>query len=109
MTPAGGIQTDRRGCRRWSGGSSAPVSASRGERVLVLDWDAHHGNGTQAAFYDDARVLYVSMHEFPLYPGTGRLDERGDGEGEGTTVNFPLPAGATGDVYLAAVDEVVVP
>jgi len=88
---------------------AAAALASRGERVLVLDWDAHHGNGTQAAFYDDARVLYVSMHEFPLYPGTGRLDERGDGEGEGTTVNFPLPAGATGDVYLAAVDEVVVP
>jgi acetoin utilization deacetylase AcuC-like enzyme len=83
--------------------------ADRGERVLIVDFDAHHGNGTQDLFYADPRVLYVSMHEWPLYPGTGDLDEMGTGDGRGTTVNFPLPAGATGDVYLAAIDEVVMP
>ena len=83
--------------------------ADRGERVLVLDWDAHHGNGTQDAFYRDGRVLYVSMHQWPLYPGTGRLEETGAGAGEGFTVNLPLPPGATGDVYLAAMDEVLAP
>jgi acetoin utilization deacetylase AcuC-like enzyme len=88
---------------------TAAVLATRGERVLIVDFDAHHGNGTQALFYDDPRVLYVSMHEWPLYPGTGALDEIGHGDGAGTTVNFPLPAGATGDVYLAAIGDVIEP
>jgi acetoin utilization deacetylase AcuC-like enzyme len=79
--------------------------AGRGERVAIVDWDAHHGNGTQDCFYADPRVLYASMHEFPLYPGTGRLDETGAGEGIGSTVNLPFPAGTTGDVYLLAVDD----
>jgi acetoin utilization deacetylase AcuC-like enzyme len=88
---------------------AAAALAERGERVLIVDWDAHHGNGTQDAFYDDPRVFYLSMHEYPLYPGTGRIDEDGRGAGRGATVNLPFPAGATGDVYLAAVDEVVLP
>lgn len=88
---------------------AAATLAAAGERVLVVDYDAHHGNGTQDAFYEDPRVLFVSLHQYPLYPGTGSLQERGRGEGLGTTVNFPLPAGATGDVYRRAVDEVVVP
>jgi acetoin utilization deacetylase AcuC-like enzyme len=88
---------------------AAAVLAERGERVVVIDFDAHHGNGTQAAFYADPRVLYVSMHEFPLYPFTGRLGEVGVGEGVGTTVNLPMPSGLTGDVALAAMDEVVAP
>jgi acetoin utilization deacetylase AcuC-like enzyme len=88
---------------------TAAALRDRGERVLIVDWDAHHGNGTQDAFWADPQVLYVSMHEWPLYPGTGRLDERGAGEGLGTTVNIPLPAGATGDVFLAAIDTVVAP
>src|SRR4051812_5820704 len=88
---------------------AAAALAERGERVLVVDYDAHHGNGTQDAFYADGRVLYVSMHEWPLYPGTGRLDEMGDGAGLGTTLNFPLPAGAPGDVSLAAIDDVLAP
>jgi acetoin utilization deacetylase AcuC-like enzyme len=75
--------------------------------VLIVDYDAHHGNGTQEIFYSDPRVLYVSFHEWPLYPGTGRHDEVGRGDGEGTTLNLPLPAGATGDVYLRALDDVV--
>jgi acetoin utilization deacetylase AcuC-like enzyme len=87
----------------------AAALAERGERVLVVDYDAHHGNGTQEIFYADPRVFYVSFHEWPLYPGTGRLDEIGRGEGEGTTLNVPFPAGATGDVYLRALDEVVAP
>lgn len=83
--------------------------ADAGDRVLVVDYDAHHGNGTQEAFYFDGSVMYVSTHEYPLYPGTGGMQEMGDGAGLGTTVNFPLPAGATGDVVLAALDEVVAP
>jgi len=83
--------------------------ADRGERVLIVDYDAHHGNGTQAIFYRDPRVLYVSFHEYPLYPGTGALDETGDGAGAGSTVNFPVPEGTTGDVYLSAIDDVLAP
>jgi acetoin utilization deacetylase AcuC-like enzyme len=81
----------------------------RGEKVLIVDWDAHHGNGTQDMFWSDPDVMYISLHEWPLYPGTGRLDDRGAGDGVGTTINFPLPAGATGDVFLAALDTVVAP
>jgi acetoin utilization deacetylase AcuC-like enzyme len=88
---------------------AASYLAARGERVLVVDFDAHHGNGTQDTFYEDPRVAYVSMHEYPLYPGTGRLDETGAGDAVGTTINFPFPAGTTGDVYLAAVEDVIVP
>ncbi len=83
--------------------------AARGERVVIVDIDAHHGNGTQDCFYRDGRVLYVSLHQWPLYPGTGRYDEVGEGAGLGTTLNVPLPPGATGDVYLASIDELVGP
>ena len=88
---------------------TAAALADRGDRVLIVDYDAHHGNGTQEIFYADARVAYVSFHEWPLYPGTGRLDEIGADGGAGTTCNVPFPAGATGDLYLRAVDEVVAP
>ncbi|MEZ5260557.1 MAG: histone deacetylase family protein [Acidimicrobiia bacterium] len=88
---------------------SAAALAAAGERVLIVDYDAHHGNGTQEAFYRDPNVLFVSLHQYPLYPGTGGLRETGQGDGLGTTVNFPLPAGATGDVYRRALEEVVVP
>jgi len=88
---------------------TAATLAARGERVAVVDYDAHHGNGTQDAFYADGRVLYVSLHEWPLYPGTGGLHETGTGDGLGTTVNVPLPGGATGDVYLRALDDVILP
>ncbi|MCH7497326.1 MAG: histone deacetylase [Candidatus Marinimicrobia bacterium] len=63
------------------------------ERVAIIDWDVHHGNGTQEIFYESERVHYTSTHEFPLYPGTGRADEVGRGPGRGTTLNFPLAAG----------------
>jgi acetoin utilization deacetylase AcuC-like enzyme len=88
---------------------TAQALADAGERVLIVDIDAHHGNGTQDAFYRNGRVVYVSLHQWPLYPGTGRFDETGEGDGAGATVNIPLPAGATGDVYLAALDTVVTP
>ena len=83
--------------------------AAEGERVWILDYDAHHGNGTQAVFVDSPDVLFVSLHQWPLYPGTGRLTETGTAAGVGTTMNIPLPAGATGDVYLRAFDEVIAP
>jgi acetoin utilization deacetylase AcuC-like enzyme len=83
--------------------------AARGERVLLVDIDAHHGNGTQDAFYERGDVFYVSFHEWPLYPGTGRLGERGQGDGINRNLNFPLPEGATGDVYLRAIDDVLAP
>jgi acetoin utilization deacetylase AcuC-like enzyme len=87
----------------------AAALADAGERVMILDYDAHHGNGTQAVFYEDPRVLFVSSHQWPLYPGTGWLDETGAGAGRGTTMNIPLPPGTTGDVYLRAFDEIVAP
>lgn len=87
----------------------AAALADAGERVLIFDYDAHHGNGTQDVFYDDDRVLFISTHQWPFYPGTGSADEIGTGRGAAATLNIPLPAHATGDVYLAAFDEVVVP
>jgi acetoin utilization deacetylase AcuC-like enzyme len=88
---------------------TAAALAAAGERVLVVDYDAHHGNGTQDTFYRDPRVLFVSFHQYPLYPGTGALRDIGAGDAVGSTVNFPLPAGTTGDVYRAALDRVVQP
>ena len=88
---------------------TAAALVASGARVCVLDYDAHHGNGTQEIFWEEPRVLYLSLHEWPLYPGTGRLDETGAGAGAGTTCNLPLPAGATGDVYQRAFDEVLEP
>lgn len=82
---------------------------SEGERVLVLDWDVHHGNGTQAIFWDDPGVLYVSTHQSPLYPGTGSVAATGGPLAPGLTINLPVPPGATGDVLLYAYDEVVAP
>ena len=79
------------------------------ERVLVLDWDVHHGNGTEAIFYDSARVLYASIHQSPLYPGTGAATDTGSGEGEGLTVNLPVPPGSGPDEFLALVQHLVVP
>ncbi|HYZ91250.1 MAG TPA: histone deacetylase [Actinomycetota bacterium] len=85
------------------------VGSGRAERVAVIDWDAHHGNGTQDIFWTDPSVLYVSLHQFPWYPGTGDATERGAAEALGTTVNIPLPAGAAEDAYERAFDEVIDP
>jgi len=69
------------------------------QRVAILDWDIHHGNGTQHIFEDDPSVLYISLHQYPFYPGTGAASERGIGEGEGATLNVPLPAGTGEERY----------
>jgi acetoin utilization deacetylase AcuC-like enzyme len=79
------------------------------ERVAVLDWDAHHGNGTQAIFWEDPDVLYVSLHQYPFYPGTGSRAERGAGAGEGATVNIPLAAGTSEREFLDAFDGEALP
>ncbi len=79
-------------------------------RILVVDWDAHHGNGTQEIFYDDPGVLFFDIHRAaPYYPGSGALEEIGAGEGEGMTVNVPLPAGVTDRTFLRAFDRVLAP
>jgi acetoin utilization deacetylase AcuC-like enzyme len=78
-------------------------------RILVMDWDVHHGNGTQNAFYTDPGVLYVSTHRYPFYPGTGAAEEVGAGEGRGYTVNIPFPAGFGDAEYLAAFESIVQP
>ena len=71
-------------------------------KILIVDWDVHHGNGTQAAFYDDPSVLYFSVHQYPFYPGTGSQAEKGSGKGLNCTINVPLPAGSTDADYLRA-------
>jgi acetoin utilization deacetylase AcuC-like enzyme len=78
------------------------AQAAGAGRILVVDWDVHHGNGTQDVFYEDDSVCYLSLHQHPWYPGTGRRDEHGTGRGSGTTMNVPLPAGTTADLYRAA-------
>ena len=79
------------------------------ECIAIIDFDVHHGNGTQDIFYDEPRVLYISTHESPLYPGTGSMEDTGSGDGEGATINIPLPAGSGDTVYLDAFEQVVVP
>lgn len=82
---------------------------SGGERVLIFDFDAHHGNGTQEIFFDNPDVLYISTHQYPLYPGTGRAREVGKGAGKGYTLNLPFHADTTGPSYLEALDRLAAP
>jgi acetoin utilization deacetylase AcuC-like enzyme len=79
------------------------------ERALILDWDVHHGNGTEAIFADSNRVLYASIHQWPLYPGTGSVDYAGEGAGVGYTVNLPVPPGSGSVEFLSLVQHVVAP
>lgn len=89
---------------------AAADALARGlSRVAIVDWDVHHGNGTQDIFYEDPRVLFVSLHQSPLYPGTGRLAERGAGAGDGATLNVPMPAGSGPTAYGAVFRELVMP
>jgi acetoin utilization deacetylase AcuC-like enzyme len=85
------------------------LDACDADRVLVLDWDVHHGNGTEAIFARAPDVLFASIHQSPLYPGTGEAAYAGEGEGEGLTVNLPVPPGAGSEQFLALVQHVVVP
>ena len=88
---------------------AAAAARARGVRVAIFDWDVHHGNGTESIFYEDPNVLYVSMHEWPQYPGTGARIDAGRGAGVGANLNVPLPSGTTGPEYLAAFRSLVVP
>ena len=89
---------------------AAAAALDRGlKRVAIVDWDVHHGNGTQDAFIDESRVLYVSSHAAPFYPGTGHYREIGNGEAAGTNVNIPLPPGSGDASYRAAYEALVVP
>jgi acetoin utilization deacetylase AcuC-like enzyme len=89
---------------------AAAEALARGvDRVLVVDFDVHHGNGTQDIFHDDPRVLYVSTHAYPFYPGTGPLEDVGSGRGRGFTVNLPMPYASSDAEYLRVYREVVTP
>jgi acetoin utilization deacetylase AcuC-like enzyme len=88
---------------------AAAALAAAGERVLIVDVDAHHGNGTQDIFYERGDVAYVSWHQLPLSPGSGRAEEWGRGEGEGTTLNLPMPPDATGEHYRRSIEDIVAP
>jgi len=88
---------------------TANALAAAGERVAIIDWDVHHGNGTQETFYGEGNVIYLSLHEFPFYPGTGWFDEDGDQDGSGHIVNLPFPARTGGDVYAEAMERVMLP
>ena len=79
------------------------------ERILIIDFDVHHGNGTQEIFYDRPEVMYISTHEYPFYPGTGSVGETGRGSAKGTTVNIPLPAGCGDNEYLLVFEQVITP
>ena len=90
--------------------AAAHAAAELGvERVLVLDWDVHHGNGTEEIFYRSSEVLYSSIHQSPLYPGTGAAADLGSGDGEGLTVNLPVPPGSGSDEFLTLIQAVVAP
>jgi acetoin utilization deacetylase AcuC-like enzyme len=88
---------------------TAAALADRGERVLIVDWDVHHGNGTQDIFWDDPRVMYISTHQWPAYPGTGRAQDTGGPGAPGLTINVPLPEKATGDVARRALERIAAP
>lgn len=79
------------------------------QRILIVDFDVHHGNGTQDIFYNASNILYFSTHQYPFYPGTGSISETGEGEGQGNIVNIPLPAMSGDEVYLEVFDKVLVP
>jgi len=79
------------------------------DKIAIIDFDVHHGNGTQEAFYANQQVLYVSTHQYPHYPGTGTIGETGSGAGEGSTVNIPLPSGSGDDEYHKVFEEIIVP
>ena len=79
------------------------------ERILIIDFDVHHGNGTQETFYDNPQVLYVSTHQYPFYPGTGNIDETGSGSAKGTTINIPLPAGCGDGEYEQVFAQIIAP
>jgi acetoin utilization deacetylase AcuC-like enzyme len=85
------------------------IASGRARRIAILDYDVHHGNGTQDAFYSRDDVLYISGHQLPLYPGTGHWRETGTDQGDGYTLNLSLPPGCGDEVYAAALEQIVEP
>jgi acetoin utilization deacetylase AcuC-like enzyme len=85
------------------------LDALGAERVLVLDWDVHHGNGTNAIFHDTREVLFVSIHQWPFWPGTGGLDDVGEGDAEGYSINLPVPGGTGEAAFLSLLEHIVLP
>jgi acetoin utilization deacetylase AcuC-like enzyme len=90
-------------------GAAHAIAEGGADRVMVLDWDVHHGNGTAEIFEADPSVLYVSIHQSPLYPGTGAATDLGTGPGEGFTINLPVPPGSGGGLFLSLVQHLVAP
>ena len=88
---------------------TAAMLTARGQKVAIIDWDVHHGNGTQALVWNDPDVLYVSAHQHPFYPMTGGITQRGGRGAEGTIINVPLPAGSAGDVYREVTGRIIEP
>ncbi len=88
---------------------AAEALRRQGQRVAIVDWDVHHGNGTESIFWEEPDVLYASLHQHPAYPGTGRASDVGGGSGRGATVNAPLPPGAGGSAAIAAIDDLIGP
>lgn len=85
------------------------IAALGAERVLIVDWDVHHGNGTNAVFHESREVLFASIHQYPFYPGTGVLTDVGSGEGEGYSLNLPVPAGTGEETFFSLMEHVVLP
>jgi acetoin utilization deacetylase AcuC-like enzyme len=90
-------------------GAAHALERCGAERVLVLDWDVHHGNGTNAIFHDRSDVLFASIHQWPFYPGSGMLDDAGAGPGEGFSINLPVPAGSGPETWLPLLEHIVAP
>lgn len=90
-------------------GSAYAINEGLANKVAIVDWDVHHGNGTQHAFYTEPKVLYISLHQYPYYPGTGSFDETGEAEGKGFTINLPMVAGSGDEEYRQAFNDKILP
>jgi acetoin utilization deacetylase AcuC-like enzyme len=90
-------------------GVAYTIGRGLAEKVAIVDWDVHHGNGTQNAFYTTNKVLYISLHQYPFYPGTGASYETGEAEGKGFTLNLPMMAGSGDEEYRQAFDDKIIP
>ncbi|MCD6161416.1 MAG: histone deacetylase [candidate division Zixibacteria bacterium] len=90
-------------------GAAYAIANNLAERVAIIDWDVHHGNGTQNTFYDSSQVLYISLHQYPYYPGSGAANETGRGEGTGYTLNLPMSSGNGDTEYRRAFNDLILP
>ncbi len=90
-------------------GAAYALANGLAEKVTIIDWDVHHGNGTQKAFYNNPQVQYISLHQYPFYPGSGSADETGEGEGKGYTINLPMKSGSSDDDYGKAFLDIILP